>query len=469
MTGLDDLPLRADLRGLTPYGAPQLDVAIRLNTNENPYPPPAGSGRRPARGGDSGGDLDEPLSGSRGDRAAELRSPAYLGSRPRRSGRSGRRTARTRCCNNCCSRSAEPGGPHSASTRRTRCTGLIALRHRYGVDRRSQGARLQPCPRKRRWRRCASMRRTSCSCARRTTRPAPRWTRPCSRRSSRSRPGWSSSTRRTRSSPHHPSLLPVTRRESARGGHPDDVEGVRLRRRAGRISRRRSGRRRRAAAGAAAVPPLRADAGRGAGRAAARRRDAWRRSRRCATTATRWCGRLRARGFDVVDSDANFVLFGGLADEKAVWQALLDQGVLVRDVGLAGWLRVSVGTGAAVRGLSRRSGRSAGQPARPVRTSSRRCGSASAGGWAGAKLVRASSPGFGIEGRRAACCVTSGSIRRRRRSTGPGPIRAPRARSPASPAARLRCGRRAGGARPAFIAPARGTRPPLRCGRRRRR
>jgi histidinol-phosphate aminotransferase len=37
---LDDLPLRADLRGRTPYGAPQLDVPVRLNTNENPYPPP---------------------------------------------------------------------------------------------------------------------------------------------------------------------------------------------------------------------------------------------------------------------------------------------------------------------------------------------------------------------------------------------------------------------------------------------
>ncbi len=37
---LDRLPLRADLRGKTPYGAPQLDVAVRLNTNENPYPPP---------------------------------------------------------------------------------------------------------------------------------------------------------------------------------------------------------------------------------------------------------------------------------------------------------------------------------------------------------------------------------------------------------------------------------------------
>jgi histidinol-phosphate aminotransferase len=55
---------------------------------------------------------------------------------------------------------------------------------------------------------------------------------------------------------------------------------------------------------------------------------------------------LRARGYDVVDSDANFVLFGGMADEKAVWSELLRHGVLIRDVGLPGWLRVSVGTSA---------------------------------------------------------------------------------------------------------------------------
>ncbi|HEY2723548.1 MAG TPA: histidinol-phosphate transaminase [Pseudonocardiaceae bacterium] len=37
---LGDLPLRDDLRGASPYGAPQLRVPVRLNTNENPYPPP---------------------------------------------------------------------------------------------------------------------------------------------------------------------------------------------------------------------------------------------------------------------------------------------------------------------------------------------------------------------------------------------------------------------------------------------
>jgi histidinol-phosphate aminotransferase len=38
---LEDLPLRESLRGRSPYGAPQLDVPVRLNTNENPYPPPS--------------------------------------------------------------------------------------------------------------------------------------------------------------------------------------------------------------------------------------------------------------------------------------------------------------------------------------------------------------------------------------------------------------------------------------------
>lgn len=39
--GLAGLPLRPELRGQVPYGAPQLDVAHRLNVNENPYPPSA--------------------------------------------------------------------------------------------------------------------------------------------------------------------------------------------------------------------------------------------------------------------------------------------------------------------------------------------------------------------------------------------------------------------------------------------
>ncbi len=53
---------------------------------------------------------------------------------------------------------------------------------------------------------------------------------------------------------------------------------------------------------------------------------------------------LSEMGLSPVDSDANFVLFGGLADAAATWQALLDRGVLVRDVGIAHHLRVSAGT-----------------------------------------------------------------------------------------------------------------------------
>ncbi len=54
--------------------------------------------------------------------------------------------------------------------------------------------------------------------------------------------------------------------------------------------------------------------------------------------------RLRVRGFDVADSDANFVLFGRFPDRHAVWQGLVDRGVLIRETGPEGWLRVSVGT-----------------------------------------------------------------------------------------------------------------------------
>jgi histidinol-phosphate aminotransferase len=60
-------------------------------------------------------------------------------------------------------------------------------------------------------------------------------------------------------------------------------------------------------------------------------------------------GWLTARGLEVADSDANFVLFGRFADRHAVWQALLDRGVLIRETGPEGWLRVSAGTPADMR------------------------------------------------------------------------------------------------------------------------
>jgi histidinol-phosphate aminotransferase len=53
---------------------------------------------------------------------------------------------------------------------------------------------------------------------------------------------------------------------------------------------------------------------------------------------------IRALDLEVIESDANFVLFGEFADQAKTWQALLDRGVLVRDLGLTGWLRVTAGT-----------------------------------------------------------------------------------------------------------------------------
>jgi len=62
----------------------------------------------------------------------------------------------------------------------------------------------------------------------------------------------------------------------------------------------------------------------------------------------RMVARIRELGLTVVPTEANFLLFGPFEQPAAVWQALLDRGVLVRDVssgpGLAGWLRVNAGT-----------------------------------------------------------------------------------------------------------------------------
>jgi histidinol-phosphate aminotransferase len=51
-------------------------------------------------------------------------------------------------------------------------------------------------------------------------------------------------------------------------------------------------------------------------------------------------------GFTVVPSDANFVLFGTFGDAARAWQRYLDEGVLIRDVGIAHYLRVTIGLAA---------------------------------------------------------------------------------------------------------------------------
>ena len=139
-----------------------------------------------------------------------------------------------------------------------------------------------------------------------------------------------------------PSALALLPGVPPAGRHPHHVQGVRAGRGPGRLPGRGPRRDPGAAAGPAAVPPVRVT------QAVARAALAHRAEPLATVTALRderdalvaW---LRQRGLAVADSDANFVLFGRFADRRRVWQGLLDQGVLIRETGPAGWLRVTVG------------------------------------------------------------------------------------------------------------------------------
>ena len=52
---------------------------------------------------------------------------------------------------------------------------------------------------------------------------------------------------------------------------------------------------------------------------------------------------LSGMGFEVIPSDANFLMFGEFADAPATWQRYLDAGILIRDVGIPGYLRATIG------------------------------------------------------------------------------------------------------------------------------
>ncbi|MDI9950044.1 histidinol-phosphate transaminase [Rhodococcus sp. IEGM 1305] len=62
-----------------------------------------------------------------------------------------------------------------------------------------------------------------------------------------------------------------------------------------------------------------------------------------ATERVRVSKALEDAGFSVIPSDANFILFGEFTDSAHAWQAYLDRGVLIRDVGIPGYLRATVG------------------------------------------------------------------------------------------------------------------------------
>lgn len=54
--------------------------------------------------------------------------------------------------------------------------------------------------------------------------------------------------------------------------------------------------------------------------------------------------KLSELGYDVHPTESNFVLFGGVPDPHAMFGALREQGILIRDVGIAHHLRVTAGT-----------------------------------------------------------------------------------------------------------------------------
>ena len=122
MSRRTELPVRDDLQDLHPYGAPQLDVPVRLNTNENPYPPAAELVRAIARRGGRGGAAT--LNRYPDRDAVELRKDLadYLGhGLTGRPGVGGQRVQRGHPAAAAGLRRAR-AARRSASSRRTRCT-----------------------------------------------------------------------------------------------------------------------------------------------------------------------------------------------------------------------------------------------------------------------------------------------------------------------------------------------------------
>ncbi|MBV9291898.1 MAG: histidinol-phosphate transaminase [Frankiales bacterium] len=340
MTRLDDLPLRDDLRGLTPYGAPQLDVAIRLNTNENPYPPPAelvadvqasvakaaaSLNRYPDREATAlrtaladylghGLDVDQVWAANGSNEILQQLLMAFGG--PGRSALGfvpsysmhhliARATATTW-------RSIHRADDFSLEPDRARAD-VVATRPDIVFlcsPNNPTGTALDP-----------AVVEAVLEVA----------------------PGMVVVDEAYAEFSHQPTVLPllaehprlvVTRTMSkafafagARVGYlaadPAVVDALRLVRLPYHLSALTQAAAeaalRHAPATLAQVAQLRSD------------RDML-------------VTELRRRGLDVVDSDANFVMFGRFDQAADVWRGLLDEGVLVRDVGLPGWLRVSVGT-----------------------------------------------------------------------------------------------------------------------------
>ena len=263
-------------------------------------------------------------------------SPAYLGPRPvspSRPSRCGPATAPTRCCSTCCRPSAARAARRWGSPRRTRCTRSSPRTHGTAwVD----GLRGVPGG--------GAFDLDADGVAAQVASTDPHVVFLCSPNNptgtalgARRRAG-----RRTTPRPSAIVVVDEAYAEFARPGTPSAL--TLLPRRPRLVVTRTMSKAfafagggwatspptpaadRRPAPGAAALPPVLAHPGGRARRARARAERCWRPSRRSRASGTAIVGELAALGLDPVPSDANFVLFGGLADERATWRGLLDAG-----------------------------------------------------------------------------------------------------------------------------------------------
>ena len=342
MTKADTPPVRADLNDLTPYGAPQIDVPVRLNTNENPYPPSPGLVRAIA---DAVAEAAATLNRYPDRDAVELRKDLadYLGH-----GLTGAHLWAANGSNEVIQQVQQAfGGPrrralgfdpgysmHSLIARVT-CTGWVsaARDQDFGLDPERAAAvirRTQPdivfltSPNNPTGT-AAPMELIEAVCA-----AAPGLVVIDEAYAEFAREGTPSALTLL---PRYPRLV-VTRTMSkafavagARVGYlaaAPEVVGkllvVRLPYHLSAVTQAVA-----RAALALAAEPLATVA-------------------KLRTERDGLVAWLRQRGLSVADSDANFVLFGEFESRRAVWQGLLDRGVLVREVGPPRWLRVTVGT-----------------------------------------------------------------------------------------------------------------------------
>ncbi len=342
---LDDLPLRDDLRGSTPYGAPQLDVAVRLNTNENPYPPPpALVAEVTAEVGRAAAELhrypDRDATALRCDLAAYLTGATGVPL-----------TAANLWAANGSNEILQQllqafGGPGRTAL------GFVPSYSMHPVI--SAGTRTHwvPAPRRADF----SLDARAAVAAVREQRPDVLFvTSPNNPTGASVPPG---DLRAVLAAA--PGIVVVDEAYGEFSAAPSAVELLPEFPRTLVVSRTMS--KAFAFAGARlgylAAAPAMVDAlllvrlpyhlsalTQAAARAALRHSAATLDSvALLVAERERVSAALVDLGFAVVRSDANFVLFGGFADAHATWQRYLDHGVLVRDVGIAGHLRVTVGT-----------------------------------------------------------------------------------------------------------------------------